>query len=489
MAPEQAVGRSSGGDPRADVYALGMTLHELLTLRPAFDAPDRRSLLRQVAFDEPKALRAVDPTIPRDLETIVRKATAKAPESRYGSAEELAADLRRFLDDRPILARNPSPIGLLVGWARRHRTAVRASVLTLALAGSVSSALLWRENGRTLGALRVAETALGREREALRLTFAGSDLIASRALRKIAAGPPGAIDGPDAEFCRQALAHYERMASSYQADPGMVLLVAAAEHRVGFLRRVLHREGAEPRIDRAVRIYRAWTRANPSDQGTRKSLTEALDDLSGLVESTRGPGEAEAIRREALQVRRALAADFPGVSDYRLSVALTLGYRIVGLIDLGRTAEAESTRDELASGDDASLGLAPTDADRRNTLAWLLAARRGGSIAAYRRAEGLARRAVEIAPDDGRAWNTLGVAAYRAGDDFEAVRALEHSMSIRGGSDPYDWIFLALTVRRLGDRERAEALLSRSRAWIAGHGPVDRDLALFESEAVESRHD
>jgi serine/threonine protein kinase len=99
MAPERFDGP---GDHRADIYALGLTLYELLTPRPAFAADARPKLIEQVVNAAPLAPRRVRPAIPRDLETIVLKATARDPAMRYQSAADLADDLRRFLEDRPI---------------------------------------------------------------------------------------------------------------------------------------------------------------------------------------------------------------------------------------------------------------------------------------------------------------------------------------------------------------------------------------------------
>ena len=107
MSPEQAYARGGVVDQRTDIYALGVTLYELLTLQPAFDGRDHQELLRQIALDEPISPRRLNPAVPRDLETIVLKAMAKDPSSRYAMARELAADLRRFMDDLPILARRP----------------------------------------------------------------------------------------------------------------------------------------------------------------------------------------------------------------------------------------------------------------------------------------------------------------------------------------------------------------------------------------------
>ena len=105
MPPERFRGE---GDARADVYALGMTLYELLTLRPAFDASDRLKLVEQVKSVEPSRPRAVDGRIPLDLETIVLKAIDKDPKARYPSAEAMGDDLERFLADEPIRARQIS---------------------------------------------------------------------------------------------------------------------------------------------------------------------------------------------------------------------------------------------------------------------------------------------------------------------------------------------------------------------------------------------
>ena len=100
MAPERFQGRCDVG---SDLYSLGITLYEILARRPAFDEADRSKLLHKVTQTEPPRLRSVDPSIPRDLETIVLKAMAREPGDRYRTAGMLAEDLRRFLSDRPIL--------------------------------------------------------------------------------------------------------------------------------------------------------------------------------------------------------------------------------------------------------------------------------------------------------------------------------------------------------------------------------------------------
>ena len=118
MSPEQA--RTGSIDGRTDVYSLGATLYELLTLRPPFDGQSAAELLDQIGRDEPVPPRKFQPRLPRDLETIVLKALAKRPVDRYATAAELAEDLARFLSHEPVKARRISPIGRLWRVARRH---------------------------------------------------------------------------------------------------------------------------------------------------------------------------------------------------------------------------------------------------------------------------------------------------------------------------------------------------------------------------------
>jgi Flp pilus assembly protein TadD/serine/threonine protein kinase len=174
MSPEQALAKRVVIDHRTDVYSLGATLYELLTLRPVFGGNDRQELLRQIAFEEPWPLRRINKAIPVELEVIVLKALEKNPAERYSTAQELAEDLRRWLDDRPIRARRPSLGQRLRKWGRRHRTGAAAAMICLlailtVLGGSIGwMARDWearREDAvrRAGDALKSAETFLEQE--------------------------------------------------------------------------------------------------------------------------------------------------------------------------------------------------------------------------------------------------------------------------------------------------------------------------------------
>jgi WD40 repeat protein len=147
MAPERFRGEA---DARADIYALGLILYELLTLKPAFHTSDRLKLIEQVKSHEPARPRSIDDRIPRDLETIVLKASDKDPARRYATGEAMAEDLRRFLDDEPIQARRATLAERYARWARHHPGiavlgALLTAVLVMATLTSLFQASRFRE--------------------------------------------------------------------------------------------------------------------------------------------------------------------------------------------------------------------------------------------------------------------------------------------------------------------------------------------------------
>ena len=131
-------------DERVDIYSLGATLYELLTLQAVFPGDNRHDLLRQIAFDEPVPIHKRNKSVPRDLETIVMKSIAKRPEDRYTSAKAMAADLQCFLQQRPIAAKPPSLFDHTAKWARRHMgtLAAAAAVMSIALVAAVIVAVV-----------------------------------------------------------------------------------------------------------------------------------------------------------------------------------------------------------------------------------------------------------------------------------------------------------------------------------------------------------
>jgi eukaryotic-like serine/threonine-protein kinase len=129
-------------DARSDVYGLGATLYELITLDPPYTADSPARLIKQVADYDPPPPRTINPNIPRDLETIVMKAMSREPDRRYATARELAQDLEAFLEDRPIKARRISVLSRAWRWCRRN-SAVASLTLSTVAALSVAAVAGW----------------------------------------------------------------------------------------------------------------------------------------------------------------------------------------------------------------------------------------------------------------------------------------------------------------------------------------------------------
>ncbi|MEW6742458.1 MAG: bifunctional serine/threonine-protein kinase/formylglycine-generating enzyme family protein [Planctomycetota bacterium] len=183
MSPEQAAGDSAELDTRSDVYSLGVILYELLAECLPYPIRDKlvHEALRVIREDEPTPLRSVQRLLGADLETIVAKALAKEKERRYQSSSELAADIRRYLDSEPILARPPATLYQIRKFARRHRAVVVGAGMVFAalLLGFAASTWLYLES-RTARAL-AEENATQRQREKERADAAAAEARATLA--------------------------------------------------------------------------------------------------------------------------------------------------------------------------------------------------------------------------------------------------------------------------------------------------------------------
>ncbi len=164
MSPEQVLAGQAIVDHRTDIYSLGATLYELLALQSVWPGEDRTDLIRKISFEEPIRPQKINPAIPTDLETIVLKSLTKNPNERYASAQALANDLQRFLDDKPVVAKRPTLIQHVSKWTRRNPVIMWSAVLVMTIAAitsTVSAVLI--SNEREKSEQRLAQLTKGNE--------------------------------------------------------------------------------------------------------------------------------------------------------------------------------------------------------------------------------------------------------------------------------------------------------------------------------------
>jgi serine/threonine protein kinase len=288
MSPEQALGRHGVVDHRTDIYSLGATLYELLTLRPLFDGHNREEVVASVTTSEPVAPRRINRAVPADLETIVLKALSKEPRDRYATAGEMADDLRRFLDSRPIQAKRPTTVERVRKWSRRHRTVVGWSVLILLLAVlglTVSNVMIARERSKTRAAYEevarkqnATEEALAeqaRQRELAQSQFRQAremlDFFVQTSVEDLADQQPS--EDIRARLLQASLEYYQGFIEQSRDNPPLQAELAASHVRVA---RILEAVGATPAaraaLERALETQERLVRARPADEALRRGL-------------------------------------------------------------------------------------------------------------------------------------------------------------------------------------------------------------------------
>jgi serine/threonine protein kinase/Tfp pilus assembly protein PilF len=345
MSPEQALARRVVIDGRTDIYSLGVTLYELLTLRPAVDGEDRAEILRRIADREPPAPSASNPAVPRDLETVVRKAMAKEPSERYATAKELADDLRRFLDSRPIAARPPSLADRVAKWARRHSAGVVTAAVFLGLAVlglGVSTFLVNRERAE---AVRQRDEAR-RQREFARRAV---DEMYSQVAEQWLAEQPQ-MKPLQRKFLQEALRYYQDFARQQSLTPTERAEAARAYQRVGRIQGELGQTTeARAAYDRATSLLRRLVDDQPDSPEFRKLLSGALDGHAGLCRKLGDRADAERLSREAVMQRQWLMDRSPEDPEYGSLLAVSQTNLGLLLQEAGQPQEADAVFRQAAT--------------------------------------------------------------------------------------------------------------------------------------------
>jgi serine/threonine protein kinase/tetratricopeptide (TPR) repeat protein len=381
MSPEQiAVGRAPL-DHRTDIYSLGATLYELLTLQPPFQGVRRDQVIAQIIGKEPKPPRSINRRIPQDLETICLKMMEKDPDKRYQTAGGVAEDLRRYVNRFAISARRIGLVGRVVRWAKRNR-ATAAALCFVVLLGLVAGVFAYREH-------RAQQLVLEEKIERAMLIAMTGDL----------------------EGAEKAIAEAEVLGAS----PGSVHMVRGqlALHRGDARQAIEHLDQAVKLLPRSVAAYSLLAQAYAwSGQADRcelifrdyieKLTAVTLEDylFKGHAESLADSSRAlktldEAIRRRDSPIARVLRADVrasfalvtgnvdmaqSAIDDAYVAKAMIPGNPMVIGTDLGAHLVATGVFRDAGEKDraDASLGRAGRDAqelERFPALPWSYGAR------------------------------------------------------------------------------------------------------------------
>ncbi|MBN1420946.1 MAG: serine/threonine protein kinase [Planctomycetes bacterium] len=300
MAPERFGGEA---DARSDIYGLGLTLYELLAFQPAFRASDRSHLIRDILHGDPLKPRKRNPRIPRDLETIVLKAIAREPGHRYATAADMAEDLERFLDDRPIRARRAGAVERAWRWARRNRTvaalsgAASVSIVLVAVVASLGYFHARRANAEVRRALDRAERISTLAQDVLENIFdrLAPSRITIPSSMTLEASEGDAIEIPvqpvlskeSASLLETLLPFYDELSAQGEDGEKLRPKIADANRRVGDIRQRLgDYERAETAYRRALAIGTDAESGFGADPEARVEIASIYNELGNVYRAT-----------------------------------------------------------------------------------------------------------------------------------------------------------------------------------------------------------
>ncbi|MEO1995291.1 MAG: protein kinase [Planctomycetaceae bacterium] len=372
MAPEQFQGHA---DERTDVYALGLVLYELLTLRPAYDEDDRGRLFQQVLRQNPPRPRQISTDIPHDLETIVLKSMAGEAQHRYQTAEQMASDLALCLEDRPIQAQRSRWIERLWRWCRRNPALASASSAAVGLL-IVVAVVMTLGYFRAVADRRMTQSQQRRAESNLQLALEAFERLFDRISANSTPSMAGQIEDEDgsrpllldvvsaeqAALLQELLDFYDRFAALNRSNPELQSTIAEANWRVGDIeRRLQHLEQAEKAYRRSLSIYEALAHSNSATPFAVERST-ILNQIGLICQSTRRMSVARQTHVAALELLEGLDKSDRKAERVRFEMARTLNF--VGECDLWWSREFSTARQSLESACELIEGLLGDGSDK-----------------------------------------------------------------------------------------------------------------------------
>lgn len=319
MSPEQSRGRAALIDQRTDIYSLGITMYELATLHhPAEDVGDLQLYVYRERHTT-KPLRQWNRHIPADFQTIVLKSLAELPHERYSTAQELAHDLERFLEGRPITASPPSLLSRASKWAKRRRGAVyaTATVLFVAISGSIASMMMLAHE-RSVASERDLEKTKKFAAEAL-------DTFNPTKYADQLAAIPGA-EGVRHEMLHAGIEFFHRYEKEVADDPSLATDWALAQSKLGMLNEKLgNKNDAIAAHTKAMEVWQERLARDPSDAENARNLALAENNLGMILQQDGRPAEALSLLTKARDSQAKLLKSDPGSKNLAAELATTYG--------------------------------------------------------------------------------------------------------------------------------------------------------------------
>ncbi|MEM6673210.1 MAG: serine/threonine-protein kinase [Planctomycetota bacterium] len=497
MSPEQLEGDWEQLDHRSDVYSLGVTLYELLTLRLPFDAPSVERIRAAIAEGRRRPVRDLTPRVPWEFDTVTAVAMEPEPRRRYATCEAFAADLAAALDGRPIAARRSSAWHRARRWTRRRPAAAALVALTalVVIGGPLAFGFQQRKarlaaeaqgriisgqraeladknteladtNGELATTLDALQDALDEARDQRDAAIqqegrAGRNL--DRAMRAVEGfltriGDEDLRDVPLVHELRgrvleEALAFYTELLQDQQDDPALRLEAARAARRVGDVQAMLDRnDEAETSLRRAIELLVELQLERPDDVTVAVELVGTRRILVVLHRVRARHAEAERELRRALAIADGSLQD-PALNAMRRKLGVSLG---ATLRELGRYDEARDAVFEVL--DELEDAYAANEDDESATGDLAQAHLELGALAAF----------------------AIAVDQQRGGSGADAVELsrlhYERAVEVLNAAherDPEDTVFR---------RDRARALMNLANILIAV--PVPEDAQMLSAEGV-----
>jgi tetratricopeptide (TPR) repeat protein len=442
MSPEQLQAKHGVLDHRTDIYSLGLTLYELLTLQAAFPGEDRGRLMRRIAEDDPRPPRQLNKAIPTDLETIVMKATAKEPESRYGTAQQLADDLRRFVEDSPIQARRPTLAQRAARWSRRHYWLVSRGIAASFALLSITTLLIFNAHRRELKQRQRAEMTLATALNVLDsvyLEYAGEGYLKAT-LASDQPEPAEQITPKTWNFLVDALAFYAQFAAFNPDEPSLRWRLLKAKIRMGECQsRLGYYRDAEQTFKSAISLAEKLMSEVQGPSMYQEDLARAQAGLADVAARQHNWDQAVVDLTHAIRFH-SKNADAYDNREY----AVAYNNRGYAYLKKGEFGKAVADLKQ-------AIRLEPDVAIPHGNLGYALHRQER-----FEEAAAEYREVIRLKPDHAVAHGNLGVALHDQGKLDEAVAEFREAIRL-GPDSPTAHSVLAQTLRAKGNYDEAIA--------------------------------